>query len=394
MRKINVTIEQMNNPLLEVLGCNEYFEVLVKDRDSDDVFKGAFMRNNCDDIHFCSDDGLWDGDYTHLREELGFRYSWACTNYKTANYHMDDRGYEIVSVNGTTPRRGRRVNYDFFNNLYTTGNVYTGIHGYHSGRRYNGLVKPSKTPYRIGVELEVECNSSYIKNQINANFKSNWLLMERDGSLSSNGIEFITIPMTPKSIKMRNTWMDFIDMMSSRAKSWNTRTCGLHVHIGREILGDNAEEQSETIGKLLFLYHHYIKEHPTNVKVYGRDRCYSEQDGKTSEGVAVKTLGTSVLKVRDVKDKLKKSMTERSNRDRYFDINIRNEYTIEFRKGRGSLNVDRITAVIEYSELLCLYARKVKWDKISDTGFFEFARMKVKRTSPLWRFLASEEYEG
>lgn len=393
--EIKITNEQLNTMAMnELLVSNgDFVKVTLTDKRTNEHNIGVFV-NHEDNIYFWSDLEHYDGNGSCYAREHGYQYSYDlsfCVE-KSFNYLLQCRdGVEYFTLSIYDANTHKVVEHKFIHNAYKQNVIYKSIHGYHSGRTYNAPIN-SDCDYKIGVELEVECNTSDIKQKLHAKFQSNWLLMERDGSLSdARGIEFITIPMCPKHIKSKNTWCDFIEFMSSRAKSWNTTTCGLHVHIGREILGKTAEEQSETIGKLLYLYHHYLKDHPTNIKIYGRSRAYEDHDGKVAEGNAVKVLGSEALKVKSIKENLKQKLTAQSNTTRYFDINLRNAATIEFRKGKGSLNSDRICSVIEYSELLCLYARKAKWEKISDVDFFEFAKKKIKRTSPLYRFISREE---
>lgn len=393
--EIKITNEQLNTMAMNEVLVNDgdFVKVALTNKRVNEHHIGVFV-NHEDCIYFWSNNGHYDGNGSLYAQEYGYRYSYElsfCVD-KSFNYLLQCRdGVEYFTLSIYDANTHKVVEHKFIHNAYKQDVIYKNIHSYHSGRTYNAPIN-SDCDYKIGVELEVECNTSGHREALDRRFQSNWLLMERDGSLSDAcGIEFITIPMCPKHIKSKNTWYDFIEFMSSRAKSWNTSNCGLHVHIGREILGKTAEEQSETIGKLLYLYHHYLKSHPTNVKIYGRAVAYNDHDGKVEEGDAAKTLGSAVLKVKSVKENLKAKLTARSERNRYFDINLKNVATIEFRKGKGSLNSDRICSVIEYSELLCLYARKAKWEKISDVDFFEFAKKKVKRTSPLNRFISREE---
>ena len=393
--EIKITNEQLYTMAMRDVLVNDgdFVRVTLTEKRTKEHNIAVFVKHiNC--IYFWSDMEYYDGNGSLHAQDYGYEYSYELSfcDEKPFSALLECRdGEEYFTLSIYDADKHKVIEYKFINNAYKQDVKYKSIHGYHSGRTYNAPIN-SDCDYKIGVELEVECNTSDIKQELNRRFESNWLLMERDGSLSdSRGIEFITIPMCPKHIKSKNTWCDFIEFMSSRAKSWNTSTCGLHVHIGREILGKTAEEQSETIGKLLYLYHHYLKDHPTNIKIYGRARAYEDHDGKVAEGNAVKCLGSDALKVKSIKENLKQKLTAQSNTTRYFDINLRNTATIEFRKGKGSLNSDRICSVIEYSELLCLYARKAKWEKISDVDFFEFAQKKVKRTSPLNRFISREE---
>lgn len=281
----------------------------------------------------------------------------------------------------------------FFNDKYERGITYKGVHGYHHhhGDRPNAPLKAVRG-HKIGVELEVEFNNRGGKSTWDSKAKSNWFYSERDGSLNdSTGVEIITIPMNPKDIKSRTTWEPLIGYLSNKAKSWDSPRCGLHVHIGREILGSNPEQQSETIGKLLYLYHHFVNGTDMNTKIFGRNRAYNEKDGKTREGDAVATLGSGVLKLKEIKDTLKKGMIEKSSSDRYFDINLQNTNTIEFRKGRGSIKASRIIMVIEYCEMLCKYAKVAKWEEISKEKFVEYVVSNISKESPLYRFFEAGE---
>lgn len=279
----------------------------------------------------------------------------------------------------------------FINNNYEKGFIYSGQHGYHhSHDLYFNRPLKDNSEYKIGVELEVECKSSDKLLRVQG-FKSNWFTMEKDSSLGSYGVEFVTIPMKPKDIKSTETWQDFIETLSPLANSWNTGRCGLHVHIGRESLGKTAEQQSETLGKMLFLYHHFLKDTDLNVKIYGRQRAYNDHDGKADSAIHVAALGTELLKIKSIKEKVDKDLKAKSNTARYFDINIQNVNTIEFRKGRGSINVDRIISVITYSEFIVKYSRQISWTKISYESFFEYVKTNVKKDSPLRKYFHSQE---
>jgi hypothetical protein len=267
---------------------------------------------------------------------------------------------------------------DWFSSNYERARVYRGFHGYHDHHgSYLNMPVGTHRGHRIGVELEVEFNRESLRDKF-TEIETNWFYLERDGSLGSYGCEIITIPLKPSDAKSEGFWTPLTNHLSTRAKSWDTGRCGLHVHIGKEILGRNAEEQSETLGRLLYLYHQFVKDTRLNIKIYGRDRGYHDQDGKTSASIAARELGSEVLKIQSVKDKVKESLIDRAEDDRYFDINIRNSATIEFRKGRGSINPKRIAMVIDYCERMCIYAKSTPWQQIGYTDFVKFLQSTVQ----------------
>ena len=272
---------------------------------------------------------------------------------------------------------------NFILDSYEKRMIYTGMQGYHDHHGdYLNMPNVPHRGHRIGVELEVEFKNDDYREDF-CDKTSNWFYLERDGSLGSYGCEIITIPLRPIDAKSEEFWTPLTNHLSPRAKSWDTGRCGLHVHIGREILGRNPEEESETLGKLLYLYHSFVKDTRMNIKIYGRDRGYHDQDGKTRESESAKHLGSEVLKIKSVKDRVKTSMIRHADTDRYFDINIRNEHTIEFRKGRGSINPKRIAMVVDYCERLCIYAKMTPWVQISYEDFVKFLKSTVTNSNLL-----------
>lgn len=277
---------------------------------------------------------------------------------------------------------------DFYLPKYTTTNVYEGVNSYHASHCSGYLNQPNVpfTGHRIGIELEVEGNSSNCYYDISSK-KSNWFTRERDGSLGCNGIEFITIPLLPSDAKSYETWMPLCDYLKTRAKSWDTGRCGLHVHIGREILGDTEEEQQLTLGKLLIFYQGDIEDWSNAIAVFGRDRCYHQPDGDTEEIKAVKCLGKAVLKDADVFNQVDAAMKRRFGSQRYFAVNLTNSHTIEFRKGRGSINADRIIAVVTFVEAICLFCRSTNAHELTLDNFKQYLFHNVPCGNPVYRYL-------
>ena len=285
---------------------------------------------------------------------------------------LDDNGYnEVRNTNDEQQSEANQITTEFNLSNYETTMLYTGLHSYHSHHDdyMNKPIAPFKG-HRIGIELEVEFNRDSTREDF-CDIPSNWFYREMDGSLGSYGCEIITIPLLPKDAKSVDVWKSLCDNLGN-ANSWDTGRCGLHVHIGREILGKTEEQKSETLGRLLYLYHHYIKDTRLNCKIYGRSSGYHESDGKTRIGDAAVLLGKEVLKSKDVAARVKNAMIEKADETRYFDINLKNTYTIEFRKGRGSINPKRIALVVEYCERLCIYAKSTPWQQISYDDFVAF----------------------
>lgn len=395
---------------------------VVKMSCNGDVIQGIIGRTSEYDFCFASNDRRFDGcnqfvvnqDWSTIVSD--YRYGWSINVHACGSLTLPEiisregfdtiRGINFigiitesgsdipnVGVISNAPIQEPENEMAFYHKGYEKSTKYTGIHGYHYHHgAYQNSPLTNCRGHKIGVELEVEFNRSSLKTAWSDNVESNWFYCERDGSLhDSTGVEIITVPMLPKDIKNRTTWEPLIGYLANKAKSWDSPRCGLHVHIGREILGKNPEQQSETIGKLLYLYHHFVNGTPMNTRIFGRDRAYNEKDGKTREGDAVATLGSGVLKLKEIKDTLKKGMIDKSSSDRYFDINLMNTNTIEFRKGRGSIKTSRIIMVIEYCEMMCKYAKSAKWEEINKDKFVEYVVKNISKESPLYRFFENGE---
>lgn len=358
------------------------------------------LRYSEDALGFYCKTELFDGSRVPLAEAIirkfpkleVFRYSWILTGSGSLVYALDDLGArgDIVTERlniDFSPRddddeededEQEEITTSFFSDNYTREEIYTGITGYHD--HHDEWLNNPRTSYkyRIGVELEVEFPDRGSKEDF-VESESNWFFMERDGSLGDYGTEIITIPLLPRDAKSLAFWTPLTEALTYKdARSWDTGRCGLHVHIGREILGNSENESQETLGKMLFFYHHFLKDTWVNRRIYGRDVAYNDRDGKTAEGTGAVCFGKEIMHLKSVQEKVKDAMISRAHDSRYFDINIENEATIEFRKGRGSINAERIVAVVEWSELICQYSKETPWTQLSYDDFIKFAKYTCK----------------
>lgn len=256
----------------------------------------------------------------------------------------------------------------FICDRYETVYEYIGLNDYHSEREYNKPIQKEKD-YMIGVELEVEFkNNPKLGNFVQK--PSNWFMRESDASLNSYGCEIITVPLNPTDAKDAALWETVCSDIRPHAYSWDSPRCGLHVHIGREIFKGFDEE--DCIAKMLYLYHHFIKDAGMNTNVFGRSQGYHDHDGTTTITSAVSTLGSVVLRDEDLRTRTKKEVLSKSKDIRNLDINITNDNTIEFRRGKGSINSRRIAAIVEWCELICKYSIRTPWQQISWNDFISY----------------------
>lgn len=271
---------------------------------------------------------------------------------------------------------------DYISKNYKREHLYSGIHGYH---RHH--VCPMNEPKgysvrkgRIGVELEVEFDTESAARDFKSS-RSNWFFLEHDGSIgrySWDGVEIITIPLRPQDAKSPEFWDDGLTRhIGDYARSWDTcGRCGLHVHIGNERLGGHPLAIEENQAKLIYFHEHFLKGLPMTGAVYGRSRSYNEVSGQTVCGEEMSQKREVLKKSRKYQEALKDATRNSRNTGcRYHAINITNSRTTEFRLGKGSLNPNRIAAVVEWCDLQCEYARRTNWGQMSVEDFVDYLRL-------------------
>jgi hypothetical protein len=381
----------------------DYCPIVITSRaDGTTEHDAVLVMNEGRHIYMFSNDESRNGASCDTRpmEFRGYEYSWLVKEFvnDAESFAIVMRRVSIqyrqtlddVQVELRPPISQPQTPSELISKNYQQEVTFDGMHSYHAHHGCDVNLPIKRYTHRIGVELEVEFPTSS-KRETFTDIKTNWFYCERDGSLGSNGCEIITIPLHPNDAKSHEFWKPLCDALTSlNAKSWDTSTCGCHVHIGREILGKDDDEKSQTLGKLLYFYHEFLKDALGNCKIYGRTHGYHDTICKTDISTAVKTLGSSVLKDKEVREKLDKSMKDRSQATRYFDINVMNSATIEFRKGRGSINPERIAMIVEWSELIVSYAKFTHWKNLSMETFKTFIKMKSGLSPMTMKFI--EDY--
>jgi hypothetical protein len=215
----------------------------------------------------------------------------------------------------------------------------------------------------FGIEIEVEArddlrDSAEYAHQLEA---LDLAYLKHDGSLN-NGFEIVTHPMSHDFFK--NEASDFFRVMEGlrsqqgiRVKSWDTRTCGLHIHISRTGFSSGSHQ------------HRFLN------LVYTNPDFYSTLAGRTSDQWAKFTdiyqreykrdangerifhedTGYEIETKRTFKHKLD---MERSS-DRYSAVNTLNRETLEMRIFRGSVNSDTIKSQLDLAHASVEYTRNL-----------------------------------
>ena len=199
----------------------------------------------------------------------------------------------------------------------------------------------------FGIELEVEslrgerhdC-AEHVQNSLGAR-----AYLKYDGSLT-NGFEIVTHPHTLEAFRKDFAFETFASFRKKGLRSWNTNTCGLHVHVSRDAFGipydnrtDNYDEhlQSRMRHELKFIK--LIYDNQTQVcKLAGRTTGYAHFGDK----------GNLLAKVRS------------GGYDRHVAVNTENSETLEVRVFKGSLMPERVLGCIEFVHSGVEYTRNLK----------------------------------
>ena len=265
---------------------------------------------------------------------------------------------------------------------YTRTDIYSGFSGYHHNQRNHRFNTPivADKPWRIGIELEVYARSQAAYNTITG-ARSNWFQCESDGSLheANYPIEIKTIPLRACDAKSVEFWDAPMRKLASLAKSKEYRSTGLHVHIGKEILGDNERERTETLNKLCWFYVYRIENvpdaHAKNVTMAGREHGYAGSlDGSKSELADFAELVgyKAACGNKAAFDKMAGQVRQKTASQRW-DINLQhlNDYgTVEFRKGDGRISKTRLAGLVTWWEQMVLYCRTHTQDQLDFDEFF------------------------
>lgn len=207
--------------------------------------------------------------------------------------------------------------------------------------------------YHLGFELEVEARngSRYEGAEIAQNTLGATAYMKDDGSLS-DGFEIVTHPHTLEKYQKEFKWEVLTKLKSQGYRSWNTTSCGLHVHVSRTAFGTGKNPWAGGIRDrdaiILARQSHELR---FMKLVYDNQRQVERIAGRSNNNYA--TFNDKGHLVRKVK-------FGEQNNGRYSAINTENDATIEVRVFKGSLRKERVLSALEFVSAAVEYTRDLK----------------------------------
>lgn len=215
----------------------------------------------------------------------------------------------------------------------------------------------------FGFELEVDTDEDNSGNNegtaanlcSECGLEENEMRFAHDGSLNY-GFECISEPHTVKDFWSKtDKWRKMLKYLSSNGyESHNPGTCGLHIHVSRNMLGNTASEQSSAIAKI---YTFFDMNWDDLAKVSRRtDFGYCEKNRMSSNA-------KYNIKAKNNYEKWRVDAGQRSQ-NHYVALNNGNRNTFEYRLGRGTLNAWSFFSWIDLILTITKNARRITVEKV------------------------------
>jgi len=204
-----------------------------------------------------------------------------------------------------------------------------------------------KNKLHFGIELEMEIrdgelvdSSEYIMEMM-----GDFVYLKEDSSINSGGYKGFEMVSHPATLDYftdnKNLWttLDYLRKVHT-ARSWDAKSCGLHIHISRAGFKGGAH----THRFLSLIY----KNSDKIMKLGGRSSTYAKFSDVYKYDEYDRPYFTLAHKVAHPSN----SMTER-----YSAVNTQNEHTLELRFFRGTMNPSGVLSAIQLAHATVEYTR-------------------------------------
>lgn len=316
------------------------------DTDDYEEFNGEILCSDCIDnftsVCDCCGERIWSED------TYGDEYTTLC-------YHCYNNHYTRCEECDALIHNDDAYEYDdgyFCHECYQKIRRNASIHEY--GYKPEPFFYGNSNRY-FGVELEIDGagkDDDYATEILDiANMREDHIYIKTDGSLD-DGMEIVTHPMSLEYHK-DFCWEDIMHhAVFLGYRSHQTSTCGFHVHVNRDSLGENREEQDEVISRILYFVEHHEMLKFSRRSEYAMNRWAARYGYENSP--------------KAIMDKAKK------NYGRYVAVNLCNYHTIEFRLFRGTLKYNTLISTLEMVNRICELAVLMNDEEIAKLSWSEF----------------------
>jgi len=207
----------------------------------------------------------------------------------------------------------------------------------------------SKHNMYLGFELETEVQSLDSGARYASSNLDGIAYLKHDGSIG-NGFEIVTHPHTHQEYRENSKLLwDTIELLRTKysARSWDTDTCGLHIHLSRKGFKSGAHLHRF----IAFVYHNA----PHMMKFAGRKSRFARFND-------VYTFDEYDRPVFSLKHKVASPAFTPS--ERYSAVNTQNAHTIELRFFRGTMNTSGVLSALDLAQAMVEYTRDLRLDDV------------------------------
>lgn len=207
----------------------------------------------------------------------------------------------------------------------------------------------SKHKMYLGFELETEMRRVDDGSLFASSALQGIAYLKHDGSISS-GFEIVTHPHTHEQYRDNSTllWNTIETLRKDyEARSWDTDTCGLHIHLSRDGFSSGAHLHRF----IAFVY----KNAPHMMKFAGRKTRFARFND-------VYTFDEYDRPVFSIKHKV--GNPDRNHTERYSAVNTQNPNTIELRFFRGTMNTSSVLSALDLAQAMVEYTRELRLDDV------------------------------
>lgn len=316
--------------------------------------------------------------------------------------------------------------------------IHKGRNPYHRRPPLNKFLVAGQSP-SVGVELELEERStnSDDKRNMEQELVSNWFHFESDSSLHAGnreGYELITEPLPPRAYRDPRLWAGLQNILSPWMESFRYPQTGLHVHVGVDMfeyiesfpLQNRSDRRN--VGKVLstILYflmlprafvdkvmlrnNTYYCAQPINLPIVAQAAALRGIRGELTGHDLINLIIETGLQAHewvelasqvyhDISCNKYTSTYTRPILDgltiltgHHVEVNLSPTYTIEFRRGKGTLNSMSIHRMVELATLIVRYAWKIMREPstvVTTQNLLNYISQNT--TSPALRTLALQE---
>lgn len=318
------------------------------DTDDYEEFNGEILCSDCIDnftsVCDCCGERIWSED------TQGDEYTTLCQHCYDYHYTRCEECDSIIHNDDA-------YEYDdgyFCRECYQNIRRNASIHEY--GYKPEPIFYGDSNRY-FGVELEIDGagkEDEYAEELLDiANMREDHIYIKTDGSLD-DGMEIVTHPMSLEYHK-DFCWEDIMHhAVRLGYRSHQTNTCGLHIHVNRDSLAMDREEQDKIISRILY----FVEHHWNEMLKFSRRSEYAMNRWAARYGYENSPKA--------IMDKAKK------NYGRYVAVNLCNYHTIEFRLFRGTLKYNTLIATLELVNKICELAVLMDDEEIGKLSWSEF----------------------